>query len=163
MYLVFLYISCYIFGLLFGQCKSMRIAAKHFIFGAPRVRFFKMFDSHSFTHGVDLDGTGPLLYTVYRAGHATTLPRQRDHVFMPQSCWILHFYFYYCIFVASSSSRNRDLNIFPIFSCPCRLYYSVALSCCRAAKRNGRVDCTQYPPLYLPITNDSDPLLNGAD
>ena len=30
---------------------------------------------------------------ISRAGHATTLPRHRDHVFRPQSCWLLHYYY----------------------------------------------------------------------
>ena len=33
------------------------------------------------------------LSPISRAGHATTLPRHRDHVFRPQSCWLLHYYF----------------------------------------------------------------------
>ena len=28
-----------------------------------------------------------------RAVHATTLPRQRYHVFRPQSCWLFHYYY----------------------------------------------------------------------
>ena len=48
-----------------------------------------------------------------RAGHATILPRQRDHAFRPQSC--------YCsinMFVVATPSRHRDLNICLHFSGP---------------------------------------------
>ena len=47
--------------------------------------------------------------TNYRtSGHATILSRQRDHVFRPQSCYLLQ---YYCISLGTPS-RHRDLNIF---------------------------------------------------
>ena len=34
----------------------------------------------------------------FRAGHATTLPRQRDHVFRPHNCLLLHWLFIQCGF-----------------------------------------------------------------
>ena len=57
-----------------------------------------------------------------RAGHATTLLRQHDHVFRPQSWWLLHYYYI----------RHRDLNIFRIFLVP------EALLRCREAKTLSR-------------------------
>ena len=47
------------------------------------------------------------------AGHAT-VARQRDHVFKPQSCWLLQYYY---IRVATPY-KHRDLNFFRYFSCP---------------------------------------------
>ena len=35
---------------------------------------------------------------LHRAGHATILPRQRDHVFRPQSCLLLLYYYICCCF-----------------------------------------------------------------
>ena len=32
--------------------------------------------------------------TEVRAGHAKTLPRQRDRIFRPQKCCLLHYYWY---------------------------------------------------------------------
>ena len=77
---------------------------------------------------------GPVHYCV-RAGQATTLPRQRDHVFRPQIVC-------YCImslFVVATLCRQRNLNIFRIFSCPwsscplfrCRVVVVVNLNNCR--------------------------------
>ena len=48
---------------------------------------------------------------ICRAGHATTLPRHRDHVFKTLNSWLLLFYFIRC----ATSFRHRDLNTFRIF------------------------------------------------
>ena len=37
-----------------------------------------------------------VLLSICRAGHATILPRQLDHVFRPQSCLLLQYYYIYC-------------------------------------------------------------------
>ena len=44
-----------------------------------------------------------------RAGHATILSRQRDHVSRPQSCLLLQYNYIWCSY---SICRHRDLNIF---------------------------------------------------
>ena len=67
-----------------------------------------------------------------RAGHAKILPRQCGHVFEPQSCVLLQYY-YISIFGVATPSRHRDLNIFQIFSGPCG---SITLSCCRCHEAN---------------------------
>ena len=56
-----------------------------------------------------------------RAGHATTLPRQR--VLSPQICWLLHYY--YSIFVVATPFRHWDLTIFEFFLVP-----EAVLRCC---------------------------------
>ena len=70
--------------------------------------------------------------TEVRAGHAKTLPRQRDRIFRPQKCCLLHYYWYrvpyYRIFFVGTVFRQRDHNIFTIFSGPWR---SITLSRCR--------------------------------
>ena len=70
------------------------------------------------------------------SGHATILSRQRDHVFSPQSCYLLQ---YYSICLATPSG-HRNLNIFQIFYGPCG---SITLSRCRivvvAKLKNCRV------------------------
>ena len=60
---------------------------------------------------------------LFRAGHATILLRQRDHVFRPHSCLVLQ----YCC-ICCAPSRHWDLNIFQIFSGP---WDSIMLSRCR--------------------------------
>ena len=60
------------------------------------------------------------------AGHAT-VARQRDHLFRPQSCWLLQYYY---IRVATPY-KHRDLNFFRYFSCP---WSSITLSRCRCHK-----------------------------
>ena len=72
------------------------------------------------------------LPTCIRAGHATILSRQRDHVFRPQSCYVLP---YYNICLATPS-KHRDLNIFRIFLVPeallrCRVVVVKKLKNCR--------------------------------
>ena len=66
-------------------------------------------------------GTG----LVIRAGHATILPRQHDHVFRPQNCLLLQYYYFCC---GNSINRHWDQNIFRIFSGP---WGSITLSRCR--------------------------------
>ena len=44
-----------------------------------------------------------------RAGHATSQQQQREHVFRPQKCWLLHH-----VIIAATSFRQRDLKIFHI-------------------------------------------------
>ena len=53
-----------------------------------------------------------------RAGHATTLSRQRDHIFSPQHCWLLHY-----VSIRWDYTPFRHRNIFPIFSCPWSFIY----------------------------------------
>ena len=60
------------------------------------------------------------------AGHATTLPRQRDHLFRPQSCWLWHSC--YTVLVVATPFRHRDIDIFWILCC---LWSSITLSRCR--------------------------------
>ena len=50
-----------------------------------------------------------------RAGHATILSRQWDHVFRVQSCLYLSFYYFCCGY---TPSRNWGLTNFRIFSGP---------------------------------------------
>ena len=77
-------------------------------------------------------GDTQLQYT--RAGHNTTLPRQRDHVFRPQSCLLLHYY--YCIFDVAAPLGHRDFNIFRCFLFPEALKrcFVVALALSRKLK-----------------------------
>ena len=76
------------------------------------------------------------IFNQIRAGHATILSRQRDHVFSPQSCYLLQ---YYSICLATPSG-HRNLNIFQIFYGP---WGSITLSRCRivvvAKLKNCRV------------------------
>ena len=39
-----------------------------------------------------------LLYVLGRAGHATLLLQPRDHIFRPQSCWLLQYYYIWCAY-----------------------------------------------------------------
>ena len=51
-----------------------------------------------------------ILLFILRARHATPLPRQHDHVFRPQNCWLLH---YVSIrWELATTSLYRDLYIF---------------------------------------------------
>ena len=60
--------------------------------------------------GVPWTTLTPLSTTnVGRAGHATILSRQRDHVSRPQSCLLLQYNYIWCSY---SICRHRDLNIF---------------------------------------------------
>ena len=76
----------------------------------------------------------------YRAGYATKLPRQRDHV-------------RYCImsiFVVATPLIQRDLIIFHIFSCP---WSSISLSRCRCREvqhLSGAQLCIHISPELVP-------------
>ena len=72
-------------------------------------------------------GSGRTLADNSKARHATTLPRQRDHVFRPQNCWLMH----YVYSRYSHSFRHRNLSIFHIFVGWKKLYNVVELSLCR--------------------------------
>ena len=54
------------------------------------------------------------------------LSRQRDHVFRPQSCLLLQYYYILCC--VPTPSRRRVLNIFSYFFWSQRLYDVVELS-----------------------------------
>ena len=68
-----------------------------------------------------------LAVLAFWAGHATMLTRQRDHVFRPQSCLLLQYYYIWCGYTPSG---HRDLNrfqkisgpwgSFTLLRCPCR-------------------------------------------
>ena len=66
----------------------------------------------------------------YRAGHATTLSRLRDHIFRPQYCWLLYIT---SRCVVATTFRYRGLNIFRIFSCH-NSFISLLRCRCRKAK-----------------------------
>ena len=54
-------------------------------------------------------------YFFVRAGHKTTLPRQRDHVFRREkNCWF--FYFCMSIFLVATPFRHQGLNIVSYFT-----------------------------------------------
>ena len=73
----------------------------------------------------DMDEPRQYIYTeqdtdiLKRAGHATTLPRQRVHVFRPLNCWFLHYVFRYLL---------HGYETFSYFFGSLKLYYFVALS-----------------------------------
>ena len=72
---------------------------------------------------------------VSRARHAAILSQQRGHVFRPQSCLLLKYYYIWCGY---TSSRHRDLNTFWIFSGPwgsiLRCREAIKLSCAQLCK-----------------------------
>ena len=76
------------------------------------------------------------IFNQIRAGHATILSRQRDHVFSPQSCYLLQ---YYSICLATSIWTPKS-KYFSNFLWSLRFYYVVALSHCRGreAKKLSR-------------------------
>ena len=63
----------------------------------------------------------------YRAGHATTMPPQQDHVFRPKSGWLLHYDYIHCGY--SIYSRHRRLyTFFLYFFLSLKLYYVVVVA-----------------------------------
>ena len=73
--------------------------------------------------------------TLSRAGRAKILSRHRGHVFRPQSCLLLKYYYIWCGY---TPSRHRDLNTFWIFSGPwgsiLRCREAIKLSCAQLCK-----------------------------
>ena len=62
-----------------------------------------------------------------RAEHATTLQRQCGHIFKPQTCWLLQYYYIRCGF---------SISKFSISCCPLS---SITLSRCRCREaKNSR-------------------------
>ena len=66
---------------------------------------------------------------IFRAGHTTTLPRQRDHV-----CWLLHFYYIRCGFTIQTPSSENVSNFLlslKLLNIRCRVAVIAKLNICR--------------------------------
>ena len=76
-----------------------------------------------------------------RAGHATTLPRQRGHVFRPNNCCLLQYVFILCGY---TPFRHKGLNIFSFFSCH-RSSITLSRCHCREANQLSRAQVRLLP------------------
>ena len=58
-----------------------------------------------------------VIWRFSRAGHATILSRQRNHVIRPQSCLLLQYYYIWCCY-PGTPSRHRDQKNLAFFVVP---------------------------------------------
>ena len=71
-----------------------------------------------------------LICLTSRAGHASILPRQRDHVFRPKSCLLLQYYYICCGYCIHTPQYKYLANLFWSL----RHYYFVVLSLSQSLK-----------------------------
>ena len=72
----------------------------------------------------------PLFYQISRAGHAKTLPRQREQCFRPKNCWFMTL----CLYSLWQLHLDTEAFTFLIFFSSLKLHY-VARCRCREAKK----------------------------
>ena len=82
-----------------------------------QVQYSRLFSTGNYSTLYSWETTFTFNFTrpICRAGHATTLPWQRDHVLRTQNCSLIVQYYIMSIFVAATQFRHQDLNIFLIF------------------------------------------------
>ena len=131
---------------IFHVCRMM-FSILHFMFYRGNLDYFSEsvnWYGHVLTHASDMVRWG-WECTQLRAGHATTLPRQSDHVFRPEICCLLNnVYLRFGDFILDMRGHNM-LHIFACHWCSTML---LLCRCCRDSRPIRLAGCAPFD-LYL--------------